>query len=169
MLEDLLRNGLRLVICGTAAGLKSAHERRYYAGQGNCFWKVLYETGITGDTILQPVEYRRLLNYGVGLTDLAKNVAGNDRDVVFENYYRDELRAKIIKFRPRVLGFNGKKAASVFLGRPTRKIEYGRQFGRIAETAIWVLPSTSAAARAHWNCQPWRRMADLLMKVLEEP
>ena len=38
-LEDLLRPGLRLVICGTAAGTQSAAINAYYAGPANRFWQ----------------------------------------------------------------------------------------------------------------------------------
>jgi len=164
MLEDLLKSGLRLVICGTAAGSKSARTGQYYAGRGNCFWKVLHDIGLTGDAILQPAEYRLLLNHGVGLTDLAKGVAGNDHNVAIENYNADALWAKMIKCRPAVLSFNGKRAASIFLDRSTRQIEYGLQSEHIGQTAIWVLPSTSAAARAHWSRDPWRELADHILR-----
>jgi double-stranded uracil-DNA glycosylase len=56
MLPDVLRQGLRLVICGTAAGKRSAAKKQYYAGRGNQFWKVLYNVGLTGGQILAPAD-----------------------------------------------------------------------------------------------------------------
>jgi G:T/U-mismatch repair DNA glycosylase len=43
LLDDLLRIGLRLVICGTAAGERSAKLGAYYAGPGNKFWRTLHD------------------------------------------------------------------------------------------------------------------------------
>jgi hypothetical protein len=47
------------------------------------------------------------------------------------------------QFAPRALAFNGKKAASVYLARPTKLIEYGRQAERIGSV---LLPSSPADA-----------------------
>ena len=65
----LLRPGLDLVICGTAAGSEFARRGQYYAGPGNRFWPVLHETGLT-DRLLNPSEFGRLPDYGIGLTDV---------------------------------------------------------------------------------------------------
>ncbi len=47
VLLDLLRPGLRVVFCGTAAGAVSAAKGAYYAGPGNRFWPMLAKTGLT--------------------------------------------------------------------------------------------------------------------------
>jgi len=47
VLPDVLRPGLRLVICGSAASAVSAARGAYYAGPGNKFWRILAETGLT--------------------------------------------------------------------------------------------------------------------------
>jgi TDG/mug DNA glycosylase family protein len=80
--DDLLRPGLRLVICGTAAGETSAKLGAYYARPGNKFWRVLHEVGLTPDRALFPSEFRELLTYGIGLTDLAKGVSGMDHTLM---------------------------------------------------------------------------------------
>jgi hypothetical protein len=56
------------------AGKRSAAKRQYYAGRGNQFWKVLYDVCLTGGQILTPVDFGRLLEFGIGLTDLAKTL-----------------------------------------------------------------------------------------------
>ncbi|MGQ0665341.1 MAG: mismatch-specific DNA-glycosylase, partial [Pseudomonadota bacterium] len=66
------------------------------------------------------------------------------------------LARKIRRFRPGVLAFNGKRAAAAFLGRP---VDYGRQPETIGPTAIFVLPSTSGAARGFWDERVWRNLA----------
>jgi double-stranded uracil-DNA glycosylase len=79
-LPDVLQPGLRLVICGTAAGAASAAEGAYYAGPGNKFWRVLHEVGLTPRE-LWSADYELLLSYGIGLTDLAKHAFGADADL----------------------------------------------------------------------------------------
>jgi TDG/mug DNA glycosylase family protein len=159
LLDDLLRPGLRLVICGTAAGERSAKLGAYYAGPGNKFWRVLHEVGLTPDRALIPSEFRELLSYGIGLTDLAKGVSGMDHTLMRHLFDPARFRLAVGQFAPRALAFNGKKAASVYLARPTKLIGYGRQAERIGETALYVLPSTSGAASGAWSIEPWRILA----------
>src|SRR4051794_32803818 len=68
VLPDVLRPGLRLVICGSAAGVVSAARGEYYAGPGNKFWDILAVTGLTPRRLL-PHEFRDVLDFGIGLTD----------------------------------------------------------------------------------------------------
>ena len=60
------------MIVGTAAGRVSARRGLYYAG--NRFWRTLHEVGLT-PIELRPGEHGKLLDYGIGLTDLAKGDA----------------------------------------------------------------------------------------------
>ena len=47
ILPDVLIPNLKLVICGSAVSTQSSQVGSYYAGQGNKFWKILHETGLT--------------------------------------------------------------------------------------------------------------------------
>lgn len=76
-LEDLLARHLDLVVCGTGAGRRAVALRQYYAGRGNRVWRTLAEVGLTPRE-LSPSDYRELLNFGMGLTDLVKHHAGSD-------------------------------------------------------------------------------------------
>ena len=155
-LDDLLRPGLDLVVCGTAASAVSAARGQYYAGPGNRFWSVLEETGLT-PCLLQPSEFRSLLQYGIGLTDVVKNQAGMDADIDFSGYGAT-LELRLRSFSPRFLCFNGKRAASEALGR--RQITYGMQSEKFGLTNLFVAPSTSAAARRWWDDRFWEQLAD---------
>ncbi len=75
VLPDVLAPGLRIVFCGTAVGSASARRRAYYAGPGNSFWPTLFTVGLTPRQ-LRPEEYATVIEYGLGLTDLAKSIAG---------------------------------------------------------------------------------------------
>ncbi|MDZ4251942.1 MAG: hypothetical protein U1A72_05145, partial [Sulfuritalea sp.] len=99
-----------------------------------------------------------ITEYGLGLTDLAKTVAGSDRSLSAEHFDSGGLRAKIQKYRPRVLAFTSKRAAEEFVGHP---VDYGLLPDTIGETALFVLPSPSGAARRYWCDKPWRELAHL--------
>lgn len=158
MLPDVLRNNLKIVFCGTAAGDRSARLQMYYAGPGNKFWKVLHEVGLT-PRVLAPSEYVDLPQYSLGLTDLVKDASGVDDSIDFTNEGTETLRDKIIRLQPRVLCFNGKRAAQEFL---SRSVSYGVQPEQIGTTRIFVAPSTSGAANGFWNIEWWRELAKLV-------
>lgn len=159
MLEDLFAEDLALVVCGSAAGRRSAELKQYYAGRGNKFWATLARTGLT-PSLLSPAQWPRLLEFGIGLTDLVKRQSGGDHEIDFRRAGRQELSAKIARLRPALLCFNGKRAASEFLGR--RQVGFGVQSETIADTRIFVAPSTSGAANATWDPARWQQLADLV-------
>ncbi|HEU4904627.1 MAG TPA: hypothetical protein VFT19_00725 [Solirubrobacterales bacterium] len=66
------------------------------------------------------------------------------------------LEARIAAVEPASLAFNGKNAAHGALGR---RVDYGPQPELIGAAALWVLPSTSGAARRYWDVGPWRELA----------
>ena len=158
ILPDLLLPGLDLVLCGTAPSPTSAARRAYYAGPGNRFWPILAETGLTPRR-LAPEEYGLLPQFGIGLTDIVKSAAGVDADSPREAYDAAALAARIRAVRPRLVGFVGKNAAARFLGTPTARLAYGPAAAPIDFPAIFVLPSTSGAARGAWDPRPWHALA----------
>jgi double-stranded uracil-DNA glycosylase len=155
VLPDLLSPGLRVVFCGTAAGTASARAKAYYAGPGNGFWKVLHETGLT-PTQLAPAEFERLTEFGIGLTDICKVLHGSDQEVGTVEFDVDGLEARVTEAEPAHLAFNGKNSAR---GALERDVEHGLQPERIGGAAVWVLPSTSGAARRFWDIEPWHEFA----------
>ena len=159
VVDDVLTEGLRLVICGTALGPESARARQYYAGPGNRFWGVMAETGLT-PRLLAPAEYRELLELGIGLTDVVKDQFGVDVDIRFEDAHRRRLEKTVLHYHPKILCFNGKRAAREGLGR--RRVAYGLQKERIGRCLIFVAPSTSAAARRWWDERIWHDLAELV-------
>jgi TDG/mug DNA glycosylase family protein len=154
-LEDLLAPDLDLVVCGTAASPVSAARRQYYAGPGNRFWWVLAEIGLTPEPFA-PAEYRRLLELGIGLTDVVKDQSGVDARIAFGSR-GSFLERRLAPFAPRWLCFNGKRAACEALGQ--RRVGYGVQTRTFGPTRLFVAPSTSAAARRSWDVEPWRVLA----------
>lgn len=155
ILPDVLRPGLRLVFCGTAAGRRSAAERAYYAHPGNQFWRALHSVGLT-PRLFAPSEFLQLPVLGIGLTDLAKRHAGNDDELPGDAFDAPALFEKIRRYAPRMLAFTSKAAARAALGHV---VDYGRQDETIANTPIFVLPSPSGQARGHWDLAPWQTLA----------
>lgn len=159
ILPDVLETGLKVVFCGTAAGPRSAWRTAYYAGPGNLFWDTLHRVGLTPYR-LQPEQYREVTRWGIGLTNIAPYVMGLDKDLKKADYNPDALRQKMLVYQPRGLAFNGKKACAELLGRGTNTVPYGLQPETLGETRLWVLPSTSGAARGFWDESWWHALAE---------
>lgn len=155
VLDDVLQPGLRVVFCGTAAGTASARARAYYAGPGNAFWRTLHQTGLT-PIQLAPAEFERLPEFGIGLTDVCKVRHGSDEEVGTGEFDVSGLQARIRASEPANLAFNGKNAAR---GALERDVAFGPQEEQIGGAAVWVLPSTSGAARRFWDVGPWEALA----------
>lgn len=160
ILPDVLAPGLRVVFCGMAAGKRSAQVKAYYAGPGNRFWGTLHAVGLTPQP-LTPDKFRDLLRYGIGLTDLEKQQAGNDDELDLSRPDRSRLREQIEQLKPRTLAFVGKRAAQEYYGR--KNVDYGRQLEQIGETVVFVLPSPSGAARGYWDESPWHALASFVI------
>lgn len=92
VLSDMFTPGLAVVFCGTAPGTRSARLGQYYAGPGNRFWRTLQEIGLTGDRPLEPAMFAALLDYGIGLTDIAKSGVGNDKHIARDHYDGEAIR-----------------------------------------------------------------------------
>ena len=161
ILPDLLAPNLDIVFCGTAVGAASARRRAYYAGPGNAFWPTLYRVGLTPRQ-LRPEEYAQLLGMEIGLTDLAKEISGNDDILSRRHFDCDRLRALLAEYRPKILAFTGKRAAQQFVGR---SVDYGCLDEQAGETRLFVLPSPSGAACRYWSVAPWQALAQLRLRL----
>jgi TDG/mug DNA glycosylase family protein len=147
-LPDYLAPDLRVVFCGTAAGTTSASLGHYYAGNGNLFWTYLYRARITAEPLF-PSSDRRVLEFGVGLTDLAKKVAASSDRGLRQHYDVPSFIAKIERYQPLWVAFHGKEAANVVsraLGHGGA-VAFGTQKWTVANAQTFVLPSASGANR----------------------
>lgn len=164
-LPDLLRKGMKLLIVGINPGERSAKVGHYYAGRGNLFWPLLYESGI----VPEPLEHeddQRLLQFGIGLTDLVKRPTRGVEDIKREEFAEGRvlLGQKLEEFQPRVIAFNGKMGYEKFSGRPAT---HGLQKEKIYGAQVFVLPSTSGqnAKEKAAKLRYFRELADLLDKL----
>lgn len=159
VLEDVLPHSLRLVVCGTAAGEKSARVGAYYAGPGNKFWRTLHLIGLTPRQ-LAPAEYRAAREFGIGFTDLVKDQSGNDDAIDFRNRPGERLRRVILEAQPSVLCFNGKRSAKEYLR--LKRVAFGLHQEGIGTTRLFVAPSTSGAASGSWDLSVWEELGRLV-------
>ena len=141
ILTDYLRDGLRVIIVGFNPGEASARAGHYYAGRGNSFWPLLYESGLIPEP-LEPEDDRRLLEFGIGLTDLVKRPSRGIEEIRREDFTEGRviLGQKLEQHAPRVIAFNGKLVYEKFSGRPSK---LGLQKEKLYGAQVYVLPSTS--------------------------
>ncbi|HJR11632.1 MAG TPA: mismatch-specific DNA-glycosylase [Rhodanobacteraceae bacterium] len=159
VLPDVLAPGLRVVFCGTAPGTRSAREGAYYAHPGNHFWRTLCAVGLT-PRLLAPSEFREVLQFGIGLTDVAKHHFGSDSELPRTAFDAVGLRRKLARFRPRIVAFTSKNAARAGLALvASRQISCGEFDATLAGSRVFVLPSPSGQARGFWDLAPWRQLA----------
>ena len=161
ILPDVLAPNLRVVFCGTAAGTRSAREGAYYAHPGNYFWRTLFEIGLTPRR-LSPQEFPQVLEYGIGLTDLAKLHFGADHELPNDAFDAASLKRKLARHKPAIVAFTSKNAAFGYFGRV---LAYGEQAESIAASRVFVLTSPSGQARRFWNIQPWRQLAEAVTRL----
>ena len=159
ILPDVLTPGLRIVFCGTAAGAVSAARGCYYAHPHNKFWRTLFAVRLT-PRLLDPAEFASLPRFGLGLTDIAKQASGMDRELPADALGRAACAAmaeRIARAEPGILAFTSLTAGRRYL---RRHAPFGEQQERIGATRLWLLPSPSPAADWNWNEAWWRALAE---------
>jgi TDG/mug DNA glycosylase family protein len=158
VLDDLLLPNLKVVFCGTQAGREAAEQRRYYVGRGNKFWHILPKIGLLPPRF-DPRDFARLPEFCVGLTDIAQTTFGPDSALRRHHFDVDGFKEKICRSAPHFVAFNGKRAAAVALNVSGIALRYGLQKAHIGISKVFVFPSTSGAANAHWDERHWFELA----------
>jgi double-stranded uracil-DNA glycosylase len=143
---DVLAPGLQIVFCGINPGFRSAAAGAHFANPRNDFWRLLHDSGLT-PRLVEPQEQRELLALGYGLTNAAYRTtrgSGALRRADFAGA-AERMEAIARELQPRFIAFVGKAAyEGTFRERP----ELGLQKRHLAETRLFVLPSTSPANAA---------------------
>ncbi|MGL6278602.1 MAG: mismatch-specific DNA-glycosylase [Gaiella sp.] len=146
---DVLAPGLEVVFCGINPGRWSDAHAAHFANPRNDFWRLLHSAGFTPRQ-LEPTEQLDLLAYGLGATNAALRTTPGSGDLRKGDFAgsAERLDSLCRTLRPRWLAFVGKEA---YRGPFGERPEHGVQQRRLAETALFVLPSTSPANAA----VPW--------------
>ncbi len=138
---DVIAEDLDVLFCGINPGLWSAAVGHHFARPGNRFWKVLEASGFSAEE-LDPSEDRRLLELGLGITNLVPRSSATAAELG-----RDELRAgarrlarTVRRWRPRYVAFLGMTAYRHAFDQPSALI--GEQ-PAWAGAKVWLLPNPS--------------------------
>jgi TDG/mug DNA glycosylase family protein len=114
----------------------------HFARPGNRFWPALWASGFT-DRVLSPFDERALLKSGYGITNVVSRTTASADMLTKEEIIAggEKLRAKVVRYRPRILAVLGLGAYRTAFNRP--KAVVGRQEDLIGGTVLWVLPNPS--------------------------
>lgn len=146
----MLGPGVHLVLCGINPGRASAAASAHFANPRNDFWRLLHAAGFT-PRVFAPQEQHELLSLGIGLTNAARRTTRGSGDLRKADFTGSAERLEEIArtYRPKVIAFVGKAAFSGVYGERAR---HGLQERALAETKLFVLPSTSPAnAAVSWD------------------
>jgi TDG/mug DNA glycosylase family protein len=140
---------LRVLFCGINPGRVSAAAGAHFANPRNDFWRLLYAAGFT-PRLLTPAEQFELLGYGIGVTNAAARTTPGSGDLRRADFAgaADRLEQLARTLQPGWIGFVGKEA---YRGTFGERPQLGEQERRLADTRLFVLPSTSPANAA----VPW--------------
>ena len=141
-LPDLIAPRLKVLFVGINPGLYSGAVGHHFARPGNRFWPVLHKAGFT-ERQLSPFEERELLKHGYGITNIVRRSTAAASELSHEELEKGGrgLKAKIRRFRPRVVAVLGLEAFRVAFGQP--KARFGPQEECIGPSRLWVLPNPS--------------------------
>jgi len=135
-----------VVFCGINPGRASAAARAHFANPRNDFWRLLHAADFT-PRLLDPSEQLELLTYGIGVTNAAARTTPGSSDLRRADFAgsAERLQRLARELRPGTIGFVGKEA---YRGAFGERPELGLQQRRLAESTLFVLPSTSPANAA---------------------
>jgi TDG/mug DNA glycosylase family protein len=156
---------MKLLIVGCNPGDRSARVGHHYAGRGNQFWPLLYESGIVPE-LLDSRADNRVIEFGVGLTDLVKRATRTGEELERHEFAegRIVLASKIEEFAPRVIAFNGKLVYEKFAQRTCK---LGLQKEKLYGARVFVLPASGGTSPSGngVKLRYFRQLGDLLAKL----
>jgi TDG/mug DNA glycosylase family protein len=149
LVADIAGPGLRVLFCGINPSLYSAAVGHHFARPGNRFWPTLHGAGFTA-RLLSPFEDQRLLDFGLGCTNLVARATARADELAPEELREggERLREMVRRLRPAwlaVLGVTAYRSAFSCPGAPA-----GPQPAAVAGARVWVLPNPSGL-NAHYQ------------------
>ena len=149
-LRDVLRPGLKGVLCGINPSLYSAAVNRHFARPGNRFWPALAAASIT-ERVYSPFEDHRLPDCGYGLTNMCHRATARADELDEEEFQRgrQSLTRKLRRYRPRSLAILGITSFRLAFGIKG-PVELGPQPKTLAKVPVYVLPNPSGL-NAHYQ------------------
>ena len=167
-LPDYLAPGLDVVFVGINPGAYSAEVGHYFATPANRFWPAVNRSGIFPEPLTAEDDHR-VLEFGVGLTDVVKRPSNSASKLRAADYRRwaPVLRRKLERFAPAIVCFHGVTAYRGYLkyaeGVDVRP-QLGLQCRPIGASEVFVVPNPSPANAVYSvdDLADWyRRLRDL--------
>ncbi len=147
--QDLAGRGMRAVFCGINPSLYTAAIGFHFGRPGNRFWPAIARAGIT-PRVFDPSEQRALLALGYGITNIVDRATATADELTSDELIEGakNLRRKVLRWKPKVLGILGASAYRIAFGHKSAKL--GPQEDRIGDTIVWLLPNPSGL-NAHYQ------------------
>ncbi len=147
-IQDHLGKNMKILFIGYNPSLKSGETGHHYANPNNRFWKILEESGLTPRRYSPYEDFKLLLEYGYGFTNIVSRPTKSAEEITKEEYQvgRENLRRKIEEYKPKIACFVGK---GVYLEYSEKKTApWGIQGEGIVKGVIdFVAPSSSGLVR----------------------
>ncbi|MDB4988909.1 MAG: glycosylase [Myxococcaceae bacterium] len=161
LLPDIMAPALRVLFVGINPGLYSTALGHHFARPGNRFWPTLARAGLT-PRLLAPREDRRLLELGLGLTNLVARTTARADELSTEELTAGAraLEQKLLRYQPAVVAILGVTAYRAAFQRPHAQL--GRQRERLGATLLHVLPNPSGLNAHHQLPELARLYAEVL-------
>lgn len=175
-LPDYVIPDLRVLFVGINPGLRSAEVGHHFAGHSNRFWKLLADSHL----VPHPLNYwedSRLLDWGIGLTNLVSRPTMGIHELTRKDYHqgRITLLQKIDLFRPQIVALLGlgmardllsesPPAVDARISKPLR-IKPGLQRLFLCQAKVFVLPNPSGR-NAHYSYEAMRRLFQTLGRMV---
>ncbi|UHA75087.1 mismatch-specific DNA-glycosylase [Paenibacillus sp. 481] len=146
-IPDHIAPQLRILFVGYNPSLKSGQTGHHYANPRNRFWTIIHQAGLTPRRY-HAEEDSELLKLGYGFTNIVARPTRTAAEITRDEYAegREQLRAKIERFRPQYVCFVGKGVYEAYSGR--KDAVWGIQPESIvAGVRDFVAPSSSGLVR----------------------
>lgn len=147
-IQDHLGKNMKILFIGYNPSLISSKTGHHYANPNNRFWKILEESGLTPRRYSPYEDFKLLLEYGYGFTNIVSRPTKSAEEITKEEYQvgRENLRRKIEEYKPKIACFVGK---GVYLEYSEKKTApWGIQGEGIVKGVIdFVAPSSSGLVR----------------------
>ena len=148
-LPDYLKPGLDIVLVGLNPSDYSVREGHYFANPRNRFWAAFNRSGLVGEQ-MSPESDARLVDYGIGLTDVVKRPTPQGSGLKAADYrqWAPVLKEKLLEYTPKIVCFQGVMGYGQYL-RYAEGSKQGPQVGRqdmtIGRSRVFVVPNPSPA------------------------
>lgn len=146
MVDDIIAAKLKVIFVGYNPGQASEQSGHHFAGPGNLFWALLFDSGLTPQR-LTPEQDGWLLYWGLGITNLVSRMTRGSSDLDRREMLEggEQLHAKLLTYRPEIAAFLGKDIYRSYRGLGTNApIVWGLQSHvTVTGTRDFVAPNPS--------------------------